>query len=232
MATDPNIARLTPDSPRYPEGLRRFLAERAPSAIFARGNLEILDTPTLALFSSVRCPGNLILQTYDIARALRGLCVTVIGGFHTPMEKECLRLLLRGKSPVIICPARSIDRYRIPPDWRQPLADGRLLLLSSFTVGQRRPTADLAIARNELVAAIADEILVTFAAGCGKTEALALQVLACGKPVFILSAPENVTLAGNGAIAIDLRSLPWKPGTTKATLSDTAEPDAGRRCLE
>jgi predicted Rossmann fold nucleotide-binding protein DprA/Smf involved in DNA uptake len=213
MANELDIARLTLDSPRYPKGLRQFLAERAPSAVFARGNLEILDTPTLALFCSVRCPGNLILQTYDFARAVRETPVTIIGGFHTPMEKECLRLLLRGKSPVIICPARSIDRYRIPAEWRQPLKDGRLLLLSSFKTDQRRPTADLAIARNEFVAAIADEIVVTFAAGSGKTEALALQVLACGKPVFILSSPENATLAGNGAIAIDIESLPWRPSS-------------------
>ena len=216
MATDPNVARLTPDSPRYPEGLRRFLAERAPSAIFARGNLEILDTPTLALFSSVRCPGNLILQTYDLARSLRDLSVTLIGGFHAPMEKECLRLLLRGKSPIIICPARSIDRYRIPAEWRQPLKDGRLLLLSSFKSNQRRPTADLAIARNEFVAAIADEILVTFAAGGGKTESLAFKALACGKPVFILSGPENSALASASGIPINQASLPWKERTAEA----------------
>jgi hypothetical protein len=34
------------------------------------------------------------LKTYDLARDLRDADVPVIGGFHTPMEKECLRLLL------------------------------------------------------------------------------------------------------------------------------------------
>jgi len=33
----------------------------------------------------------------------------VISGFHTPAEKECLRILLRGAQPIIICPARSIE---------------------------------------------------------------------------------------------------------------------------
>jgi len=204
MVTDPNMAVLTPDSPHYPDGLRRFLADRAPSAINARGNIEILERPTLALFTSVRCPGNLILQIYDIARALRDRHVTIIGGFHTPMEKECLHLLLRGKASVIICPARTIDGYRLPLDWRKPLEDGRLLLLSSFTTARRRPTAGLAIARNELVAAIADDILVTFAAPGGKTESLAIQILACGKPVFTLNAPENRVLIGLGATGVEL----------------------------
>ena len=83
----------------------------------------------LALFCSVKCPGNLILQTYDLACALRDAGVTVIGGFHSPMEKECLSLLLRGMQPVIICPARSIERLRLPTSWKALLAEDRLLLL-------------------------------------------------------------------------------------------------------
>jgi hypothetical protein len=38
----------------------------------------------------------MIVQAYDMAVALRDARVALIGGFHSPMEKECLRLLLRG----------------------------------------------------------------------------------------------------------------------------------------
>jgi len=61
-----------------------------------------------ALFCSRKYPGNLILKAYDLARSLRDAGTTVISGFHTPVEKECLRILLRGAQPLIICPARSI----------------------------------------------------------------------------------------------------------------------------
>jgi len=209
MTTAPSLARLTPDSPYYPTRLRGFLAEGAPPEITVRGNLDILRATKLAIFCSVQCPGNLILQAYDLARALRGLPIAVIGGFHTPMEKECLRLLLRGKSPVIICTARSIDRYRIPADWREPLAAGRVLLLSPFTESHRRTTADLAAARNELVAAIADEALVTYASSGGKTEALVRRMLASKKPVFTLAAAENEALVAVGASPVHLTDLPW-----------------------
>lgn len=50
------------------------------------GDLNILNQQSLALFCSVKCPGNLILQTYDLAQRLRKSGVTVIGGFHSPME--------------------------------------------------------------------------------------------------------------------------------------------------
>ena len=73
------------------------------------GNISLLEKPLTALFCSNRCPGDLILKTYDIAKAMRDAGVPVVGGFQTPMGKECLRLLLLGSQPVVVCPARGID---------------------------------------------------------------------------------------------------------------------------
>lgn len=53
----------------------------------------------LALVCSVKCPGDLILKTYDLAQQLREAEVTIIGGFHSLMERECLTILLRGNQP-------------------------------------------------------------------------------------------------------------------------------------
>ena len=49
----------------------------------------------LPIFCSVQCPGDLILKSYDLARALRAHPITLIGGFQSPIEKEFLELLLR-----------------------------------------------------------------------------------------------------------------------------------------
>jgi hypothetical protein len=73
----------------------------------------VAHRPYLALLCSVRCPGDLILAAYNLVVALRAAGVTVIGGFHAPMERECLRLL-RGRQPVIVCPARGVERMRVP----------------------------------------------------------------------------------------------------------------------
>lgn len=48
-------------------------------------------------------------------KLLRDAGVTVIGEFHSPMEKECLNILLRGSQPIIVCPARSLENMRIKP---------------------------------------------------------------------------------------------------------------------
>ena len=88
----------------YPSTLRDGMATRAYQRVWAVGNLSLLDGALLGFFCSTKCPGEVILQTYDLARALRDAGVPVIGGFHSPMEQECLALLLRGQQPIVICP--------------------------------------------------------------------------------------------------------------------------------
>lgn len=183
----------------YPSALRLFLGDRAPKTLTALGNLDILRRKKLALFCSVKCPGNLILQTYDLARALRDAGVTVIGGFHSPMEKECLALLLRGTQPVIVCPARGIERLRLPADWKAPLAEGRLLLLSPFGEKFRRVTTNLAQKRNEFVAALADAVCVAHAAPGSKMKQFCHDMLTLGKPLLTLEGDENAGLIACGA---------------------------------
>jgi len=173
----------------------------------AIGNLDILSNRTLGFFCSVKCPGNLILQTYDLARALRDAHITVIGGFHSPMEKECLALLLRGNQPIIICPARTIQGMSLPSEWQAPLAQGRLLLLSPFEEKERRTTSESAQRRNEFVAAIADAIFIAYAAPGSKTEKFFRDVLTLGKQVFTLDSDQNTNLISTGANTIMLDNI-------------------------
>ena len=162
--------------------------------VTSKGNRSLLDEPLTALFCSNRCPGDLILKTYGIARSMRDAGIPVIGGFQTSMERECLRLLLRGAQPVVVCPARGIDSMRLPRDWRSALDDGRLLLLSPFPATARRPTAELAAQRNDLVADLAQRVFIAHAASGSKTEAFARKLAATGKPLLTLDRPTNANL--------------------------------------
>ncbi len=177
---------------------------RLPPGTTLLGNAAILNQPLLALFCSVKCPGDLILQTYDLARALRDAGTAVISGFHTPMERECLDLLLRGTQPVVICPARGIGRMRLPTPWKIPIAEGRLLVASPFPPDHRRPTIDLAHRRNAFVAHLAAEVLVTYAHPNGTTARLATELAAAGKPLRTLDHPANAALLALGATPFHL----------------------------
>jgi predicted Rossmann fold nucleotide-binding protein DprA/Smf involved in DNA uptake len=182
------------DSPRWAAALR-VLGPECPPALHTLGDARLLEcAPLVALMCSVRCPGDLILAAYDLARRLRDEGVAVIGGFHAPMEREALRILLRGEQPVIICPARGLEGMRMPTAYRAPLAQGRLLLLSPFAPSHRRLTSALATERNRLVGALADRILVIHAEPGGRLEAACGEFLAWGKDVRVVDSEANAGL--------------------------------------
>ena len=197
------ITRFDTGAPGMPAVLRRCVGAEGEAPVALLGDPGTLDRKLIALFCSVRCPGDAILKTFDLARTLRDADVTVVGGFQSPMEREFLDLLLRGSARVVVCPARGIGRLRIQKDWKEPLEDGRLLILSFFEDRVRRPTASTAMERNERVAALVDTILIAHAEKEGKTEALCREALTDGKPVFALASDDNAHLIELGA-----RSLP------------------------
>ena len=159
--------------PAYPGVLAERLGTEAPAQLTRIGNPALLGLPKTALFCSARCPGDAILAALDQAARWRDDGRCVISGFQAPLEKECLRILLRGKQPVIACPARGLGATsRLLPEWKQPLAEGRLLLVSGFGSAERRVTKALAWQRNLLVAALADQVYFAHIEPCGQLAAL------------------------------------------------------------
>lgn len=157
----------------YPAILRERLGDHAPNCLTVLGHPALLSQPKMALFCSVRCPEDVSARAYEKARRLRDDGVTVIGGFHSPVEQECLNILLTGKQPIIICLLRALsDKTRIPTEWQPALDSGRLLLLSQFEK-PRRPDKETAHKRNELVAALADEVWIIHAEPGGSVHRIA-----------------------------------------------------------
>jgi predicted Rossmann fold nucleotide-binding protein DprA/Smf involved in DNA uptake len=143
-----NTTNLKKNDPNCPSALKQHLGKEAPDTITAIGNLDILRHNSTSLFCSTKCPGDLIVKIYDLAQILRDAGMTVISGFHSPMEREFLTILLRGTQSVIICPARSINNMQINKEYKKPLKDGRLLFLSPFDKNQQRISAKRSHYRN------------------------------------------------------------------------------------
>jgi predicted Rossmann fold nucleotide-binding protein DprA/Smf involved in DNA uptake len=134
------------------------------------GSPGLLTERKVGLFCSVRCPDDASFRAYDACRKLRDEGMTLISGFHSPVEKECLKILLQGTQPIIVSPARSVRKMRIPTGWRPALESGRLLIVSRFEQSPRRADTGSARRRNELVAALSDEVLIIHAEPGGLIE--------------------------------------------------------------
>ena len=171
------------------------------SKLHGFGNQQILRQKWIGFFCSVRCPGNLILNSYDLARRWQAEDQPVIGGFHSPVEKEVLRILLRSEAPVCIVLARSLPK-RIPKEFLQPIEDGRLLLVSPFDSKTKRASTETAARRNQVVASLADQIFVAYAAVGSKTEALCRDIASAGKPCMTFDDPRTANLKSAGFAVI------------------------------
>ena len=201
-----SIQRITQKDTNYPAGLEQYLKTETPETIWARGNTDLLSrqNATLngdlwALFCSSKCPGEIILKAHDLAQRFKETNTPTIGGYHSPVEQECLRVLLRGAQPILISPARSIENMRLKSAWKDALSEERLLILSIFGSRYRRSTVALAHQRNAFVAALADKICIAHAAEDSKILEFAQMVLAWGKPVFTFETSANETLFQLGA---------------------------------
>jgi predicted Rossmann fold nucleotide-binding protein DprA/Smf involved in DNA uptake len=200
-----NIFNITPHSPLYPAGLRQYLKDDAPPEIAFMGLPQILQNKKTAIFCSNKCPASLILQAHDLAKQWVKQNITVVSGFHSPVEQECLKILERGTQPVIICPARSIDNIRIRP-YLSRLVEARLLMLSPFALKAKRMTSKMAWERNRFVAALADTIFVVYAEPKSKTELLCQEIVGWGKPIYTFAGEHNQKLVALGIRTSDQKA--------------------------
>jgi predicted Rossmann fold nucleotide-binding protein DprA/Smf involved in DNA uptake len=198
---------ISPEHPDYPPGLKTCIAFKASPTLNAIGNLSLLPKASIALFCSIKCPGELILKTYALAQALRDVEIPVISGFHTPIEQDCLKILLRGTQPIIHCPARSLHKMRLSPEQKKAISKNRLLLISPFNASYTRTTTELAGKRNEMVGAITHTIFIAYAAPNSKTLAFAQSLVNAGKLVITLSGSINPVLQEQDIPGLDIDAI-------------------------
>jgi len=183
----------------FPGVLRDRLGAAAPARLYAMGDPGLIAAQALGFVCSIQCPGSVILKTFEAMRSLRDAGVTVVGGFHSPMERECLDILLRGSQPVVACPARCLASLRLGPAARRALTEGRLAVVSPFPIEVRRTTAAQAVLRNDIVAALADDLFVPHAAPAGKTWAAVRAALDRQQAVWTFPVADNAALLRAGA---------------------------------
>ncbi len=190
----PSVFKLTDIPTQYPH-------------VWAIGNLDILDRNLLGFFCSVKCPGDIILKTYDMVRSFREAKITLIGGFHSPIEKDAFDLLLKGSQPLMVCPARSIENMRISCAWKQAINGGRLLVLSPFEKKDKRVTAPLSKKRNRMIATIGNSFFIPYASPESKTETLCKEIIDSGKKIYTLDARDCRNLLKMGASPIKISNF-------------------------
>ena len=128
--------------------------------IVGAGETALLAEPLLGLIASRECPGHVLLETLDRVPEWVKAGRVVVSGFHSPLEQQVLRSVLRRKGRVVKVLARGMTEYRPQPEEREPLAAGRMLVITACAPEARRTTRETALARNRLVLALAAEVVI------------------------------------------------------------------------
>jgi predicted Rossmann fold nucleotide-binding protein DprA/Smf involved in DNA uptake len=232
----PTLRHVLPGEPGYPlsdgrwQGWTRgpvlFDPQVVAPPIACIGSMTLLQRPRISIVCSGHCPGTIALETYRIARNALPEGPTVIGGFHSPMERTVFDLLTTRHVPVVVCPGRRIQSRSVPSAWAPAIVDGRLLVISPFAPEKRRVDRDLAGARNAFVAALADTVVVPYARPGGAVAALVMTLLEMGRKVLTLQERETEGLVVLGAEALATDDL---IGLMRAGGEETKDPGfAGR----
>lgn len=193
--------RIVPGASDYPTSIASTGIQRPLHLI---GEPGLLKSPALALFCSVKCPGAVIMETYEAMQRLKLQDRVIAGGFHSPMERTCMDILMRGRAKLILCPARGLRRLRVRPEWYSLLAENRILIISPFDDSIRRSTIQLGCARNNFVASLAEWLLIPYAARTSRTERFAVEMLSQGKTVYTFPGPDSRLLTDLGAKPLPL----------------------------
>jgi hypothetical protein len=170
----------------FPQSLMRRLGTTAPATVSIIGSVAVLQDSMEAFLCSKDTPGATILKAFDQAAAWRDAGVCVISGFHSPLEQQCLDILLRGKQPIVWALARGMGTLRLPKSRRDAVDDGRLTVISTFNAEEVRTSANLARQRNRIVAAMATETVFAHISPGGSLERLAAEIGQWGVTVRVL----------------------------------------------
>ena len=120
------------------------------------GNKELLDRYLVAFFASRTAPPEALDLAKRWAHEIAQTDKIVISGFHSPIERAVLDILLSGGCSVVVALGRSL--YRKIPTHLQTAYDSNRVLFVSFR-DYSRPSFSNSQTRNWLATNLASEVV-------------------------------------------------------------------------
>ena len=123
------------------------------------GNTELMQREKVAFFASSKTASLSVMPALDWATEVaKREDITVCSGFQSPLERDILPYLLRGKCGIIVALNRGLYK-KIPEQYRVAYRLGRILFVSLQSEKTTRPSRAAAERRNQYLADIADSLV-------------------------------------------------------------------------
>src|SRR5664280_574792 len=143
----------------YPHRFKERLKDDAPAVLYGCGEAPILETGGLAVIGSRNATPELLTYTERIGQLAANAQQTIVSGGARGIDQTAMHGALETGGTVVGILADSLERAALDREYRSPLMEGQLVLVSpydpmaGFNVGN-------AMQRNKLIYALADAALV------------------------------------------------------------------------
>ena len=171
------------------------------------GELSLLKNQLLGVVSARKIEPDLALKTTELLEQLTSISLTFIGGWHSPLEEEALRVLLRAPAKIVFCVSKSLEKFVPSPDIDFFVTQGRGLLITHCSPKAARISRNASLRRNEVVLHLAKGLLVLSAPARSASLKLAQAAIALRKPVFAPEHRINDELLTAGALPATVENI-------------------------
>jgi len=198
-------------SPEYSLTLKNNLkTNQAPALLYVKGNKQILQEKSVAIVCSRNASEVSLEFTDHIAQKATKDFKVVVSGFAKGVDKQALDAAIKYTGQSIIVLPQGIMTFSTGfKTYYKQIVDGDVLVVSVFH--PRAPwKAELAMARNPIIYALADEIYVAESSETGGTWSGVIDGLRKKRKIYVRK-PEpteenaNDLLIEKGAIAVDIQ---------------------------
>jgi DNA processing protein len=190
-----------------PPNITSFFHGKPPS-LWCLGDLTILNHTLLAIISAREIDSDLALESSQLLKQLAFIKdVSFVGGWHSPLEEQALRILLAQEVSIVFCVSKALERFIPSIEVVSRVVQGQALLLTHCSPKAKRITRDASMRRNELVVELAKAVLVLSAPEGSASLKLARSALGRGKPVHTLEHRLNKDLLIAGAVPATLETI-------------------------
>ena len=221
---------LHPLHPRFPGRIKELKDKLPlPAILYAAGNLSLLERPGVAVVGQRNAAEAALAAAAKLASHLAAKGVTVTSGYASGIDSAAHLGSLRSGGTTIIVLAEGLGRFQVKPEFRGLLTDENTLVVSQFAPGNKW-AAYQAMARNKLVAALADALIVVVA-GAERDNAgrhsgtfdAGMSALKLGLPVFAVDPSFFATPpAGNRDLLVK-GARSWAPSSGVAPILEAIQ---------
>lgn len=192
----------------YPRRFKARLRENAPALIYGCGDKPLLESGGLAVVGSRHLDDALVDDTMTVCRLAAQASKTLISGGAPGIDQIAVGAALRAGGRVSAVLADSLSKNVSTREYRNPLRDGQLVLMSPYDPNATF-NASLSTQRNKLIYALADVGLVMSASfRKGQTWAGAVEQLDKLRFVPVYARSTGEPSAGLDALGAK-GAIPW-----------------------